>query len=297
VATLLGPLLSLSGSALVGSADFVAGTATRQLPASVVAASGQAVGVPVLAIALTLTGSWAAPTASLWWAVAAGALSALSLSAFYLALARGPMGLVAPIVSAAVAVPVLSGLLHGDRPGALTTVGLLAIAAGLVIANSPDLPGSGGVHVIARRPTALAAKLVAPTTALSAVAALGFGLVYVLLARAAGGGAGMAVLTFRTTSLTLLTLWLLIRRTPDLPTRRQLAVLGAVGTADVAAGTAYAAAATASGALLTINSLLYNTYPLVTLALSHLIRHETLTRRQQVASAATLAGALLVLAD
>lgn len=296
MATLLGPLLSLTGSALIGSADFFAGTATRQLPAPVVAASGQAIGVPVLAVALTLTGSWAAPTASLWWAVAAGVISALSLSAFYLALARGPMGLVAPIVSSAVAVPVLVGLLQGDRPGALTTVGLLAVAGGLVIANRREPPGTGGTHVIARQPTALATTPVAPTAALSAVAALGFGLVYVLLARAAGGGPGMAVLTFRTTSLTLLILWLLTRRTPDLPTRRQLAVLGAVGTADVAAGTAYAAAATASGALLTVNSLLYNTYPLVTLALGHLIQHETLTRQQQVASTATLAGALLVLA-
>lgn len=292
-----GPLLALTGAGLVGSADFFAGSATKRLPAAVVAATGQAVGVSVLLVVITLTSSWRAPTGYLLWAAGAGVLSSVSLSAFYLALARGPMGLVAPVVSAAVAVPVLVGLATGDRPGHLTALGLLAISAGLATARSAASRTDSALGHETRGGAVLTGARTTPTVLLAAGAALGFGLVYVLLAHAATGSASMAVLAFRGTSLTLLALWLVVRRESSRPTRRELMTLGLIGTADVAAGAAYTAAAATADALLTVNALLYNTYAVVTLALGRLLHQERLSRRQQFAGGLTLLGAFLVVAN
>lgn len=222
----------------MGTADFFAGSATRRLPAAVVAATGQVVGVAVLLIVITVTGSWRAPDGYLLWAAGAGVLSSVSLSAFYLALARGPMGLVAPVVSPAVAVPVLVGLAIGDRPGLVAALGLFVICGGLATARAPaDHPDRdpGHEHRTGALVTAARSR---PTLVLAAGAALGFGLVYVFLANAATGSAFMTVLTFRGTSLTLLALWLVVRRVTSRPTWRELFVLGLIGTADIAASAA-----------------------------------------------------------
>lgn len=288
------PLLALAGGGLVGTADFFAGSATKRLPAAVVAATGQAIGVAALLTVMTVTNSWSPPKGHLLWAVGAGVLSSVSLSAFYIALARGPMGLVAPVVSAAVAVPVVAGLAAGDRPGDLAALGLFAVVLGLALARAPAARRKGNPEHQHLGAALMVAPGRPPTAALAAGAALGFGLVYVLLAHAAAGSAYMAVLTFRCTSLTMLGLWFVMHRETTRPTRREVLTLGLIGTADIAAGTAYTAAAAASGALLTIDALLYNTYPIVTLALGRVLHKERLSHRQQVAGGLTLLGALLI---
>jgi len=172
------------------------------------------------------------------------------------------MGLVAPVVSAAVAVPVVAGLAAGDRPGDLAALGLFAVVLGLALARAPAARRKGNPEHQHLGAALMVAPGRPPTAALAAGAALGFGLVYVLLAHAAAGSAYMAVLTFRCTSLTMLGLWFVMHRETTRPTRREVLTLGLIGTADIAAGTAYTAAAAASGALLTIDALLYNTYPI-----------------------------------
>ena len=89
---------------------------------------------------------------------------------FYRALALGTMSIVAPIVATCAIVPVLAGVLDGERPGALQWVGIVAALVG-VDARQPRARRDGGE---ARKALQLAL-----------IAALGIGLTLVFLDRAA----------------------------------------------------------------------------------------------------------------
>ena len=100
-------------------------------------------------------------TAQGWplWSVAAGAAGAVGLVGLYAALSTGTMGVVAPVASLGVAVPVLLGLLAGEQPSAGDWAGMAIAVTGILLASGPEL--SGGVSP---RPVVLAG-----------VAAVGFG--------------------------------------------------------------------------------------------------------------------------
>ena len=134
-------VLALLSAASYGVADFLGGTASRRLHALVVTliamVSGSVVIVVVcLAVGGVLTGRDVA------WSAAAGVAGALALATFYSALAKGPMGVVAPLsaVTSAV-VPVLVGLALGERPSTVSTVGVV-------------LAGFGGYLVLLSRTSA-----------------------------------------------------------------------------------------------------------------------------------------------
>ena len=134
-------VLALLSPASCGVADFLGGTASRRLHALVVTliamVSGSVVIVVVcLAVGGVLTGRDVA------WSAAAGVAGALALATFYSALAKGPMGVVAPLsaVTSAV-VPVLVGLALGERPSTVSTVGVvLALPAIALVAPERRLP-------------------------------------------------------------------------------------------------------------------------------------------------------------
>ena len=92
-------VLALLSSLVWGSSDFVAGLVSRRLPALVVIAWSQTIGL----VALTPVLLWRGPVGvgGGWvpWAVSAGITGAIGLWAFYAALASGTMGVVAPIAA------------------------------------------------------------------------------------------------------------------------------------------------------------------------------------------------------
>src|SRR5262249_25117114 len=134
-------VLALLSSVMWGAADFLGGTLARRAHAVAVVAASQSLSlVAVLPFAL-LTRAFAHPTRYLPWARAAGAVGMVSLIAFYAALATGTMGVVAPIAATGVVVPVVFGLVGGDRPRVLQLVGVLAAIAGVVLASGPEIRG------------------------------------------------------------------------------------------------------------------------------------------------------------
>jgi drug/metabolite transporter (DMT)-like permease len=128
----LGILLALSSALAYGAADFIGGVGSRRHSSWQVVLVGQAAGALVmLAAGLMVPGSPVAPDFA--WALLAGVGSATGSIFLFRGLARGRMGLVAPIsaVGAAV-VPVLVGLVVlGERPGWLVWVGVLAALPGI----------------------------------------------------------------------------------------------------------------------------------------------------------------------
>ncbi len=275
-------LLALASSLLWGGADFLGGTLSRRVHPFAVVGSSQTVGlIGVLLVALPL-GAANDPGGYLPWAIGAGAVGMLSLVVFYSALAIGTMGVVAPVAATGVVVPVLAGLLSGERPSGLQLAGIALAIAGVVLASGPELRAVEGVRVPGG----------ARALVLALVSAVGFGLVLWFLSKGSQYSVGMTLVVQRTTAVSLVAVAALgLRRFGGL-TVRDLPIVAAAGTGDVLANGLYALA-TQSG-LLSLVSVLGSLYPVMTVLLARLLHGERMQRVQNVGVAASLLGVVLI---
>jgi drug/metabolite transporter (DMT)-like permease len=192
------------------------------------------------------------------------------------------MGVVAPVAATGVVVPVAVGLLSGERPGAAAYVGIVVAVLGVVLASGPEVraveqhEARGGWRALV----------------LAGIAAVGFGLVLVLVAGGAESSVPMTLLVQRATSVVVvLGLVVVLRRRGGL-TRRDLPMLAAIGVLDVAANGTYALASTTG--LLAVVAVLGSLYPVVTAALARIVHGERLQRVQLVGVVLALAGVALI---
>jgi len=144
----LGILLALSSALAYGAADFIGGVGSRRHSSWQVVLVGQAAGALVMLVAgLVLPGSPAASDFA--WALLAGVGSATGSIFLYRGLARGRMGLVAPISAVGAAVlPVLVGVALGERPSWLVWVGVLVALPGIWLVSretASDGPAGGAL--------------------------------------------------------------------------------------------------------------------------------------------------------
>ena len=124
--------------------------ARLELRTAIVAPSRPPVVVALPVLTAVLVGRLALGSSVPWsgwpgWAVLAGLCGATALVAFYAALATGTMGVVAPIASMSVAVPVLLGVATGDALTALmwAGIGVLRRLMELTVARSGGSNGCG----------------------------------------------------------------------------------------------------------------------------------------------------------
>jgi drug/metabolite transporter (DMT)-like permease len=273
--------LALLSSLLWGGSDFLGGTAARRIPAASVVGVSQAFALVGLVPVALLVGSQPEhPLAG----VLAGLAGVVGLGLFYAALAGGTMGVVAPIASMGALLPVTVGLARGEVPSGLQIAGIVVAILGVVLASGPEL--SGGAS---SRPLLLALG-----------AAVGFGLVAVLLSEGSKGPSGAVVVTLlvmRTTSVGVLVLAFLVARTRGLsigvvPT--DLGLLLAVGLGDVGANACFALASRAG--LLSVVAVLGSLYPVVTVLLARQLQNERLRGIQVIGTLGTLGGVALLAA-
>ncbi|MET9420361.1 MULTISPECIES: DMT family transporter [unclassified Streptomyces] len=282
-------LFALATSLLWGLADFGGGLLTRRTPALTVVVASQSVAVVVLGAIVVATGGFAEAGPRLWYAVAAGAVGPVAMLCFYKALALGPMGVVSPLGSLGVAVPVGIGLLLGERPGVLQFAGIAVAVAGIVLAGGPELRGA---------PVQRQAVL------MTLVAAFGFGAVLALIAEASTTLTGLFLALFvqRVTNVAVggAALWVSVRRGGRaLPedgglrtVLRSLPALAFVGLADVAANGTYSIAAQTGP--VTVAAVLANLYPVVTVFAALVILKERLRTVQAAGAGLALVGTVLL---
>lgn len=272
-------VLALLASLLWGGADFLGGTAARRLPSYVVVLVSQGVAlVGLVPVALLAHGFGRSP-GYLGWGLGAGAVGVFALVAFYSALATGTMGVVAPIAALGVVLPVVAGLLSGERPRLAQLMGIAIAVLGVVLASGPEVrPGGTGA-----RPLLLAGA-----------AAVGFGAVILLLAHGARSSAVMTLLTMRLASVSLLAVALVARRTVPPVGRRDVPLLAAVGIGDVTANACFAVASRSG--LLSVVAVLASLYPAVTVVLAREVYGESLRRLQVVGVVGAMAGVVLIAA-
>ncbi|WP_328745439.1 DMT family transporter [Streptomyces sp. NBC_00285] len=279
-------LFALATSLLWGLADFGGGVLTRRLPALTVVVVSQAIAAAVLGMTVLATGGWSEAGPRLWFAFAAGLAGPVALICFYKALALGPMGVVSPLGTLSVAVPVGIGLLLGERPGAVQAVGIAVAVTGVVLAGGPQLRGAP----VQRR-----------AIVLTLVAALGFGAVFALIAEASTTVTGLFLALFvqRIVSVAVAGAALFVsvqRGAPALPGTglpwSSLPALAFVGLADVAANGTYAVAA--QHGPVTVAAVLASLYPVVTALAARGFLSERLRALQAAGAGLALLGTLLL---
>ncbi|GAB6985070.1 EamA family transporter [Nocardioides pyridinolyticus] len=138
-------LLSLLAAVSYGVSDFSGGLFSRRGGVWAVSLLGQLTGFTVvLTVALVTGGS---PTGTdLAWALVAGVANGIGTAFLYRGLSAGRMGVVAPVSGVgAVLVPVVVGVVGGERPGPLVWVGvLLALPAIWLVSREPDQQPAAG---------------------------------------------------------------------------------------------------------------------------------------------------------
>ncbi|MGW0935838.1 EamA family transporter [Streptomyces sp. NPDC002666] len=282
-------LFALATSLLWGLADFGGGVLTRRAPALTVVVVSQVIAAVVLGVIVMATGGWSDAGPQLWFAVAAGAVGPVAMLSFYKALALGPMGVVSPLGSLGVAVPVSIGLVIGERPGLLQCAGVAVAVAGIVMAGGPQLRGAP----VQRR-----------AVLLTLVAAFGFGAVMALIAEASTTVTGLFLALFvqRITNVTVggAALYVSVRRgARALPEEGGAAVVLAalpaltfVGLADVAANGTYSIAA--QHGPVTVAAVLASLYPVVTALAARGFLGERLRGVQAAGAGLALLGTVLL---
>ncbi|MFD8146471.1 EamA family transporter [Streptomyces sp. NPDC059708] len=284
-------LFALATAVLWGLADFGGGLLTRRLPALTVVVVSQVAAVLVLGSVVIATDAWREAGPQLWFAVAAGLVGPAAMLSFYKALALGPMGVVSPLGSVGVVVPVGVGLLLGERPGPGQFAGIAVAVVGIVLAGGPELRG---------------APVQRQAVVLTLVAAFGFGAVMALISQASTTVTGLflALLVQRVTNVAVggAALWARTRRgVPALPEGAGprilwglLPALAFVGLADVAANGTYSIAA--QNGPVTVAAVLSSLYPVITALAAFAVLKERLRGVQAAGAGLALAGTVLLAA-
>lgn len=272
--------LALVGALVYGFADFAGGVASRRAPVLAVVFCGQAASLVVLAVALLVL-----PAPLSWpgiaWGAAAGVLGAVALLLFYRSLSIGSMSVVAPVAAVVSAVvPVVAGVLLGERPAPLTWVGVvLAVVAVVLVA---------GEH--GRLPRLAALR--GPALAGAVAAGVGFGCWIVVLSRAPADSGFWPTAGARVASLVLLALVALGTRRSLAPRGAPVPLVVASGSGDLVANLLFVLA-TRTG-LLSVTGVLLALYPTGTVLLALVVLRERLARLQVAGLGLAGAGVVLI---
>ncbi|SDB14239.1 Uncharacterized membrane protein [Desulfonatronum thiosulfatophilum] len=190
-------LLALVAAAAYGAADFSAGLASRRSPALTVTFLSQLTGLVMFGIAMVLIREQ--PTVSaVGWGAAAGAVVALSIFAYYRALALGSMGIVATITAIwSAVVPFALGLALGERPSSMAVIGIFCVIVAVgIMSHGPERivvagdrkPGKAGQASVLFLAGHLRGILKTHGLIGATLAGIGFGLLGILMKQASMHG-------------------------------------------------------------------------------------------------------------
>jgi drug/metabolite transporter (DMT)-like permease len=276
-------VLGLLSAVSWGLADFGAGVASRRVPVAAVLITTQLAGAAMsLAIALALGEGWPSG-ADVGWSLASSVFGGIGLACLYIGLARGRMGVVAPVTGVLVAtIPAIAGIALDGLPPTGVVVGIaLAISSVLVVSRVGG--GDDG------RPSGLAWGLAAGLT---------LGVVTITLSQMTPGLVFGPLTIMRLGEAALVAAAILVRRGRTgaasvwrLPRSLWPALLG-IGAFDML-GTGFYIAATQSGPL-AIAGVLSALYPVTTVVLAVTILRERLARWHLLGIAIALTAIVLI---
>ncbi len=268
--------LALGASASWGFGDFLAGVKSRTLHPLAIMAVSQPVGLVLLGVIVAARAT-APPGPDVAWAVPAAVLGTIGLAAFYRGMASGAISIVAPIAGAGAAIPVLVGVVRGDRPSLLQGIGFAAAIVGV------------GLSSWERRPDR---ARWAAGAGFGIVSMFAFGFYFVFMHQASGDDFLWPTFLFRIVSTSLVWVALLVVRPAVRGIGGALLLLVMIGCLDTG-GNAFYAAASSYGSL-SVTAVLASLYPVVTVLLARHRLHERVRRLQEAGIVLTIVGIVLV---
>ena len=255
------------------------GFKTRRLGVFAVLFASQPPTLVLIAAVVIVRGVRFAPGPWIFAGVLAGLVGLVGLAAIYRGMAVGVVSVVSTIAATGPMIPVLVGLVTGERPTALQLTGIAMALAGIALLAFDRRPTERGRRVI-------------PGVGLALLAALAFGVFLVAIRYASRPDPLWGVLATRTGSVgALMVLGLVFRSRIRVP-RLDLPALFAVGVLDVAADVFFAFATTIG--LLSVVSILSSLYPVATVVLARIVLNERMARLQQAGIGLALTGVILI---
>lgn len=264
-------VLGLAAALTYGAADFLGAIATKTTKVFTVVFLSQVLGSGLLLVTLPFFLEAPISAPALGWGALAGVAGAVGVALFYQALAVGRMGAVAPITGVeAAAVPVMFGLITGERPGVLALAGVMvALAAVGLISSSPAT-----TELVTR---ADAGRL-PPGVGLALGAGVAFGAFFILLDQGGDDSGLWPLVGARISSVATIAVALLATKGFERPQRSALPPIAGAGLLDVAANLFFLLA-TRRG-LLSIVAVLTSMYPAATVVLARVVLDERFHRTQ-----------------
>ena len=270
-------LLALVTAASYGVGDFSGGLAARRAPPLSVTATAHALGLVGVTILAAVVGADLVRPADLALGAAGGACGCLGVVLLYRGLATGRMAVLSP-VSAVVAavVPVVGGLLAGDRPGRLAVLGIVAALAAISLVSRSGPMG---------RPD--------PASLLVALGSgVGFGAFFLLISGVHAEAGLWPLAVGRLTSVLVASSFALARGLGPIVPRAALPLALAAGALDATANVTFLLA-TQRG-LVSVVAVIASLYPAGTVLLAVALEGERLSAAQGAGRAAAAAALVLI---
>jgi drug/metabolite transporter (DMT)-like permease len=275
--------LGLMAALVYGGADFLGGLASKRTPAFTVVLLSQLCGFVVLLAALPLVGVGEPLPRDLATGAAAGLFGGGGVALLYRSLAVGTMSVIAPITAVgASALPVMFGLLTGERPGPIALLGVgVAVVAVVLVSATP-----GGADT-----PAASSRRLSPGIPQAVASGLAFGVFFILL-DATSADAGLWPLVGARSSILVVAVIALATRTSLRPNPGSMGRIVGSGVLDMAANVLYVLA-TRQG-LLSVVAVLVSLYPATTVLLARVVLGERLHRMQIAGLGAVAMGVALI---
>lgn len=275
---MLALLYGLGAAAIYGAADFVGGLMSRRVPPSTVVFLSQLFAVPLVLVSLPFGGGEPS-VAALGWGVGAGVAGGIGVLFLYRGLSRGRMSVVAPITAlAAAGLPVLYGIVRGERPSGLAIGGVVLGLASIWLISMAPAPAEG--------------RASSSGVIDGLLAGAGFGVFFIVLDHAPGTSGMWPLLGTRAGSLAFVGALLIARKERLEATRPDLPGIAAAGLLDFGANILFVLA-TRTG-LLAIAAVLTSLYPAGTVLLARVVLKEKLTPLQLVGLVVGAAGVVMI---
>lgn len=273
---------ALASAVAWGSADFLGALRTRTYGPLLVAAFAQLAGACLFVVPFVFFRD-PFPGWGIWyWGIAAGVFGSVGHVVFYAALSRGPIGVIAPILSMSSLGPVFYSMaIQGERPSAVQIGGVGLCVAGVALVSRHADEGDSKHGKYGAVPMAL----------LSVAIVSAF---LICLDGASNESASWGVVAKTSVSLPILLIWLAlsVRRGSETVPRGALRSIAPVGLLDTG-GLLLFAYATAFGDL-GLAVVLSNLYPVITIALARIRLGERLAPVQRVGAAIAILGVVAV---
>jgi drug/metabolite transporter (DMT)-like permease len=272
-------LFALTAAMFYGVADYSGSRGSRLASSAAITFAGQAAALVIISAYLLVFRTSPPPLESWLWTAGGGFGGAIALVAFYQAMSKGSMTVIAPITAViGLSVPVIAGFIQGERPKTIAWFGIaLAVVAVALVGDVLDK------HEL---PTSMDAIW------LAIAAGFGFGMIFVCMANASHDHGIWPLFGQRIFSVpTVAAIALLQTRTISVP-KKAIGFALAAGILDTSANGLYLLA-THTG-MMSLVSVIVALYPVSTVALAMKFDHERLHKSQAVGMALAAASLVMV---